>query len=157
MDENSEALRFKGMLVAGVLFLFSAYFSYQELRYAIWGQSAEARITSISPYRSTRGLRRRTRQAVRYSFVDEQGQTRDERDDVRSTWQPSGETVTVAYIPGVADASRLASNTRWYAVWLFLICVAWLAYQFVAVIREANRPIASSRPKAVRATRPRTR
>ena len=45
MDQDDEIRKFKMILVAGVAFLFSAYFSWQELKFALWGESAEARVT----------------------------------------------------------------------------------------------------------------
>lgn len=142
MDEENELAKFKGILIAGVLFLISGWYSYRELRFAVWGRTAEAQVTKTF---ETREMRSRTRSrrklAVEYTFTDQGGTQHNERDDVPISWQPlPANVVTVQYIPGVKGASRLRGNSHMFLVWLFCGSICWMGYALYQLYREAQDP-----------------
>lgn len=146
MQADEEVQKFKGILFAFIVFLISTAYSWWELKFLIWGRTAQASISRAYETRST-SRRGRPRLAVEYTFVDVQTGSRDERDDVRIDWELTGDQVLVQYLPGVANSSRLVGNSNQIAVWIFFVCVAWLAYQGVSLYREATEPIQKIRSR----------
>lgn len=146
MDEEDELRQFKRIMIAVVCFLISAYFSYQELKYAVWGTMAEATVTrTFETADMGRRGRRQPRLAVEYTFTDVRTGPRSERDDVSIDWSVPQGTVDVQYLPGVPDSSRLKGNSSQIAVWIFFACLAWLGYSGYQLYREANSPIPTNR------------
>lgn len=124
MDQDEELAKLKWILIAGVAFLVSGYLSFQELKYAIWGTTAEANVTRTYETRE----RRTNLLAVEYTFTDDEGKSHSERDDVPSDWPTPGATVMVQYLPGVEDSSRLEGHSSKLAVWMFLGCCLLLVF-----------------------------
>lgn len=140
MHTDDELARFKGILLASIVLLISTAYSWWELKYRIWGRTAQASISRAYETRST-SRRGKPRLAVEYTFTDLKSGSRNERDDVRINWPLSGDEVLVEYIPGVDNSSRLLGNSNQLAVWIFFACVGWLNYQGVALYQEATEPI----------------
>lgn len=141
MDQDEELAKFKRILIAGCIFLMAGYFSYQELKYAIWGTTAEATITRTFDTRE----RRRDLLAVEYTFSDEEGRRISERDDVPIDWPLPEDKVSVQYIPGVKDSSRLEGHSSTVAVWVFLGSCAWLGFSFYKLFKEASEAVHGKR------------
>ena len=112
VDVDDEVANAKFMLFAFVAFLFSGYYSYIEMKYAIWGSDADANIVSI---RESTVMRRRGRRepklSIEYSFKDREGQTHTTKENVPIDWQPGGETVPIEYIQGAEVRSRIAGQS----------------------------------------------
>jgi hypothetical protein len=151
MDFDNEMQRLKWLLVAGVLFLLSAVFSYGELKFAVWGKTAPAKVTRTHETHNgggfgRRGLRERTPLlAVEYQFTEADGTARSERDDVPIDWpMPENGEISVQYLPGVADSSRLEGHSRMTWVYVFLGSLAWLAYSIYKLWREATEAVRGS-------------
>lgn len=124
MDQDEDLAQLKWILIAGIAFLFSAFFAFQELKYFVWGTTAEATVTNTFETRE----RRRNLLAVEYTFTDKEGQHHSERDDVPSDWPTPGPKVTIQYMPGVEDSSRLEGHSRTGAVWVFFVCCGLLVF-----------------------------
>lgn len=124
MDQDEELAKLKWILAAVVAFLVTGYLSFQELKYAVWGTTAEATVTRTFETRE----RRRNLLAVEYTFTDTEGTSHSERDDVPSDWPTPGPKVTIQYMPGVEDSSRLEGHSSKVAVWMFLGCCLLLAF-----------------------------
>ena len=133
MDDD-ELAKFKRILFAGIAFLVSAYFSYKELKFAVWGTTADATVTRTFETKN----RRTPLLAVEYTFLDEAGKSHSERDDVSLDWPVESEIMTVQYLPGVDDSSRLAGHSNKVVVWIFLACTAWFAVSGFKLYKEAN-------------------
>jgi hypothetical protein len=119
MDQDEELAKFKWILIAAIAFLVSSYFSYRELKYAVWGATAEATVTRAAETTEMgRRGRRRPMLVVEYTFSDGSTGQRSERDRVPIDWPVPEGTVTVQYLPGVAGASRLAGHSNKFAVWM---------------------------------------
>lgn len=98
MDTDAETKRFKWLLMAGMLFVVSAFFSWSELKYALFGKQVEARLVKVVDTTDP-GRRGRAVMAVHYEFADPDGTTRNETDRLPTTWdRPSGQTIPVQYI-----------------------------------------------------------
>lgn len=141
MDQHEELAKLKWLFISAVTFLISGYYTYQEFRYAMWGHTAEAVVHRIFET-SERGFRGRRRQllAVEYSFTDQNGAQLSERDDVPVNWSVQ-QSVTVQYLPGVKDSSRLLGNSHKFAVWIFVGCIVWLGFTSYGVYREATAAV----------------
>ena len=147
MDHREEVAKFKWLLFAGIAFLLSAYFSWHELKYAVWGATAEA--TIVRTFETTEAGRRGTRRHIRiveYNFANEDGARRRERDDVSLDWTVPDDKVTVQYLPGVEGSSRIKGNSNMLAVWIFLGCLAWLGFAGYRLYRQAGKAVGGKSP-----------
>jgi hypothetical protein len=125
---DTELARLKGILIAGLAFIISACFSFSELKFAIWGKTAEAKATRTRDTEGT-GRRSRPKRHLEYQYNEADGTGRSGRDSVEIDWPvPENGIYSVQYLPGVADSSRLLGHSRIVAVYLFLGCLAWLGY-----------------------------
>lgn len=150
MDHDSEIARFKGFVVVGILFLISGWYSQWEFRYAIWGQTAEARITRQFETREIgrRGPKRPVL-VVEYSYTDKSGAQRDEHDRVPTSWQSRlAEVTTIQYLPGVVKSSRLLGHSYLLPVWFFLGTLGWLIYSVYRIYLEALEPARPTRRRS---------
>ncbi|MFT3685791.1 MAG: hypothetical protein QM783_12850 [Phycisphaerales bacterium] len=110
-----ERLKLRLMLGVIVLFIASCVASCNEVRYFIWSKTTSAKLTGMHGARG--GV------AVSYSF-DDDGTVRNEDDDVSadlirngSAAVPGDGTVTIQYIPGAADRSRVKGhNYAWLTI-----------------------------------------
>lgn len=140
MDEEEELKKFKWLLVAVIVFLISTYYSWQELKFLAWGETAQATVTNT--FETSSGSRRsQPLLAVEYSFTDSATGPRSERDDVPVDWPLPEGPITVQYLPGVADSSRLEGRSSRAAVIIFLACVCWLGYNGLKLYREASEAV----------------
>lgn len=139
MDE--EVAKFKWLLGAGMVFLISGYFSLNELRYALFSRTVEARVTNARATQSV-GRRKEPRLAIEYNFTEAGGATRSERDTVPVDWplSPDG-AIQIQYIPGVANASRLSGRGSWNAVAIFLASLVAIGVLFYKLHLEAHAPV----------------
>lgn len=139
MDEASEVRKFKLLLVVGAAFLASAYFSFEEMRYAVWGQAMSARLIEV---RQATGSRGRQQIIVEYEYVDAQGTVHRERDELsRSAHIPVGEVLDIQYVPGVNDSSRLLTSANWFAIYIFLGMVAAASVALVLLWKFAHAQV----------------
>ncbi|MDA0833972.1 MAG: hypothetical protein O2955_05360 [Planctomycetota bacterium] len=146
-ETESEALKLKWLLIAGVAFLVSAYYSYREFKYLVWGKTVAAVVTRTYEHQelSRRG-RKKTVRVVEYAFDDENNTNWRERDTVPLKRTITEPLVAVQYLPGERKSSRLEGNSHYFAVWVFLGCVTWLGYSFFRLYQEANEPVRRARP-----------
>ena len=141
MDLDEETARFKVMLVVFVVFLVSMFLSWRELKYMTVGKEASAKLVRVYEYQDV-GRRGRTREkiAVEYEFKDAELGVRTESDDIPSTaTPPKGPTVRVQYLEGSEGSSRLAGRSQKIWLWVFFGTFAFLAYKFIALMRESKR------------------
>ncbi len=156
VDEDAEQ-RKAGLLMAAIAaFLASGWYSYNELKYALHGESAEATVLRMYEYTEpTRRGRTGPRLAVLYAFTDHDGRSREDRDWVALPSDVQGKpTVRVQYFPGKNGASRLAVNRSLLGPVVFAMCLAVVVLSLFRLIREANAPIPRRRRKRL-ATRQR--
>lgn len=144
MDQEEELAKFKSIIFSGLVFLISAYFSFGELKFAIWGKNAEAKITRTHETRSS-GRRAHPMIQIEYQFTEADGTGRSERADVAVDWPVSTTgMMTVQYLPGVADSSRPLGQSKMTAVYVFLAALAWLGFNGYKLCKLANEPIRGS-------------
>jgi hypothetical protein len=120
----SDMAKFRLMLGAGILFIFSCVMSYGELRYLCFGETVEATIISAKQV-EVRGRRGRTstRLKVEYRYEDSGGILRTDSDRVSTDWElPETEEIQVQCIAGT-DSSRLAGHTQMIWVYVFGLCL----------------------------------
>jgi hypothetical protein len=143
MDQDDELKRFKWLLFAGLLFLITGYFSYKELKYAIWGHSVDAQVTEIKKWVRTSRRSESPMIDLTYSYKEADGTGRSGMDSVNESWvQGDLTTVRIQYFAGVEGSSRIKASERLMPVYVFLAAVLWLAYSIFKLVREANTPIA---------------
>ncbi len=147
IDEAEELKKFKWVLIVGIVFLVSACYSWVELKYLIWGQTVDAQVTNSFIATSTgRRGRKSEKLAVEYTFADSAAGPRSERDDVSTDWPVPVGTVSVQYLPGVPDSSRLSGHTYMLAVWMLMISLILLVAFVVHMHRESNAVPGKRRP-----------
>lgn len=145
MDEEEELSKLKWLLIAVVVFLVSGFFSYQELKYAVWSTTTEADVTRTytTEVSSGRRFRRRRKKvlAVEYTFTDKDGSQHSERDKIPISAPTPGPKVTIQYFTGVENSSRIKGYSRKLAVWIFLGCCVWLGYAGFKLYRLASEAV----------------
>lgn len=148
MDEDEELRKFKRIIIAIALFFICGWFAVGELRYMAFGNTADATVTELFETKKSRRWSQYSMLAVRYSFTDEDGTTRTERDDVPLDWEPAdgstlavGSKTPVEYLPGVEDKSRLSGNGDTFALVIFLIALAAIAAFGVWLWRHASEAV----------------
>lgn len=141
MDTDEEMRQLKSMakwiLIGLVVFISSGYYAFQELKFMIWGQTAEATVTNVFETAE----RRKPLLAVEYTFTDAEGQHHSERDDVPRSWPRPGPKVTVQYLSGVEDSSRLEGHSSSTAVWVFLTCCGLMAFGCFKLYQMASEAV----------------
>lgn len=140
MDQDEELARFKWILAVGIAVIVTGCYAFNEMKYALWGKSAAAKIMQVKEITST-GRRGRTRKLLRveYEFSEASGTRRSERDEVSMDWSlPTDGTITVQFIPGVEHASRLEGHSSMIAVYLFFGCIAFLGIAIYRVSQYVN-------------------
>lgn len=144
MDQDEELAKFKSILFSAVVFLISAYFSFGELKFAVWGKTAEAKISRTHETKSA-GRRSRPMIQIEYQFTEADGTGRSERADVAIDWPvPTTGVMTVQYLPGVADSSRPLGQSKMMAVYIFLASLAGLGFNGYKLCKLANEPVRGS-------------
>lgn len=138
MDE--EVKKFKWILLCGIGFLVSGCSALEEVRYSIWGETAEATITRTYETSLHDDL------VVEYQFVEADGASRSEHDKIADdSLLPESDRVPVEYFPGVKDSSRLAANRSMMRVYLFGGCIVLFGAAIYRLHDEANTPGYGSR------------
>ena len=122
-----------------MIFFISAFFAFQELRYAIWGKvtSADVSEAKLVEHDGAQKL------IVKYSFQEEGGTRRTEKDEVGLDWEPpAGDKLQVDYLPGVKDRSRIAGNRNTLMLYIFLgsllFCLITIAVLWYQSYREGD-------------------
>lgn len=145
MEHEDEIQRFKSILIAAGLMLVAAYFSWQELKFRVWGKTAEA--TVVRTFEATRSSRRggrRTVQVVEYRFFEDASTPRTVQVDYGLNEDLPEQRFQVEYLPG-EGVSRMAGQSNWIAIAGFFGGLAWLGYSVYRLAREASAPIERSR------------
>lgn len=142
MDEEFELKRFRWLIISGIVFLFSAYWSLYELRFLIWGARAEATVLGIKETQSRPSLLRasKTFKTVEYSFTDPASGVLVERDRASKASQLEQNPVPVEYLPGVKESSRLLGNNNARSIWIFVGNLVWFGCLVYRLAKEANEP-----------------
>ena len=140
MDTDDEMKRLKWLLIVGLVFLVSAFFSWREMKYMMLGKEADARL--VRTYETTeRGRRGRTTEklVVEYEFKGSDGASRKESDKVDiDAPPPAGKTVAIQYLDGSPGSSRLAGNTQKFWLIVFFGALAFFAYKIFRLVRESR-------------------
>jgi hypothetical protein len=119
----------------------SGYFAFREIRFSIFGATAEATITNVKEYDDVgRRGRKNPKLAVYYTYTDKDGQTHQERDAVPLDWPDFGPIVNVEYLPGVEDSSRLEGHSSKVSLWMFLACCVGVGFVGYKLHRAVTDP-----------------
>ena len=140
-NEDNHVWRFKYALIFGILFLVSAYQSWQELVYLVRGRTARANATENYTQSSGRFMQNKHR-VLEYSFSEEGGLARRGADTF-SIEEPVPGQVLVQYTPGTNGRSRLQGHVGWVWIAFFSISIAglaWAGYRLNKQIDEAMAP-----------------
>lgn len=143
VDEDAEQRKAGMLIVAIIAFVISAWYSFNELTYALKGTTVTATVMRTYEFTvPTRYGQSAPRLGVEYAFTDADGDLRQDKDWVPLPSQLRGEPgVEVQYLPGPDGDSRLAANRSIIGPTFFVGCVAFLIVSLVQLIREANAPI----------------
>ena len=138
MDQDAEMKRMKVWLYVGLVFLISAIFSWQELKYTLRGKSAEATVTTTNDF-TEHGRHDTKLLSIHYRF-DDAGVMREEYDHVPLDWPTPevGSKVQIQYFPGVEDSSRILGHSNKFWVYIFLGSCAVGGFLFFQLMREVK-------------------
>lgn len=137
--------KYKYAIFFGLLFLVSVYYSWQELVYLVRGRTAEATVTENYPMPSGRFGQNRSR-VLDYHFRDTEGLPRKGADTIGMD-EPIPGMVTVQYTPGEKGRSRIHGHVRWWALAIFGIAVAGLAFALYQLNRHMDEVMAPKSKK----------
>ncbi|MFN7021852.1 MAG: hypothetical protein ACK4WH_11065 [Phycisphaerales bacterium] len=132
MDADAELKRLKWVVIAFLVFVLSAVFSWREARYLVFGKTAKADVLSIEQVRVTsRRLRERYALNVKYEFDDPASGVRRETQRVSINWRPPADKViNVQYIPASADSSRIVGiGSNWVYPAIFAASLGFLGFK----------------------------
>lgn len=134
---DRETLRLRSFVLTFVLFVISAFLSYNQVRYVVFGRTTDAQLVKVkeTTVNSRRGSK--TVLDVYYRFTDLDGTIRNEEDRVSISWQEPENTamdgkpmVQIDYIPGSPGSSRLHRREfKWIMPAIFLALLGYLVYQ----------------------------
>lgn len=141
MDMKSETARVRLWLFLALLYALSMCFSCQELKYAVWGITTDARIVSLQKTKTVGSRTRPSRDvlAVRYSWAEEGGVKRDDFMNREMAWQrPENGLVRIDYLPGV-KGSRPAGERNVGALAIFIVLTAAMVLVSARLVWEGYR------------------
>ena len=146
MDQEQELRKFKWLMGGAVVFFISAFYAYGELKYLVLGKTAEARVTRTLKFKDARlkgpGVEML---AVEYQFVEASGTPRGERDNVALDWPiPENGVISVQYLTGVANSSRLVGNRNLFSVFVFIAALGGVIFFVVKLWRDASEAVHGS-------------
>jgi hypothetical protein len=123
----SERVKLRIFIGILVLLIASTVSSCNEMRYFVWGKTIDAKYEKGEVFTRGSGGKKLT---IYYSFDDGDLGTRKEDDEVDLDWLKGRDivdgaagTVTVQYIPGTAERSRLKGHNYIWLTIPFGICV----------------------------------
>lgn len=150
----AEDLKGRFAIVVVVLFLISGWYSFQELRYAVWGRTVPATVTNVE-HRQERVYRRRygsrTREVtditVQFAGADNTPQIGEITESGVSRVHPQ-QQLSIQYIPSKTDMIRLGNQQNWIALIFFFGGTVAMVGTLVWVGMEANRPFGEGRSRS---------
>lgn len=139
MDLEEETSKFKGLLIVGVLFVVSGFWSCQEFKYLVRGTPADATVRQVSKQRIPFDKRHREEWLIEFSYSDKAGQRLVERETLPEAELPpaDGQTLAIEYLPGADDSARFAGRRNYVAMAFFLGTLGVLAFFIIRLWREA--------------------
>lgn len=141
MDDWTDRAKLRIGLVVVVVVLTSAYLSCVEVKYAIWGKTADAEITRTFEFTEyhRHGLSEE-KLAVQYHFREQDGTDRKEVMNRSANWQvPADNRLRIQYLPGEGGAARPAGERSYVALGIFLVSLSVLGFFTVKTWREAYK------------------
>ncbi len=131
-------------LLVIIFWCLGGWYSFQELRYALSGANATGRVVEINEeVNHGRFGSEHHSLLVKYEFQDASGNNRSDSDRVQMDWSPpSDNLIPIRYIPG-GGASRIASNIKVIALWMFGLAsigmgmMGWLFWREYAQHRQS--------------------
>ncbi len=147
MYDSGDVRQVKLLLFVGIVFLFSAYYSWIEFRYLTFARQADAQVTAaeIVEHRGRRGSRYH-KLAVQFTFKDGSGASQSGRQELDpDTALNPGDVVAIQYIGGDTNSPRVKGTGSKVAVIGFVGSLLFAGWWLWKVAREANQPIRRSR------------
>lgn len=146
MDADSELAKAKFLMIAGLAFLVSCYFVYEEVAYAASGQNATANITEV--YLVTKkgrfGQERGKSLLTEFAFNEPDGTRRTGSASYSEDWVPPADLkLPVRYTPGKDGRVRIAGRVNWIGIGFFTVSlcgVLFLGYRLKREADEAYKP-----------------
>lgn len=148
-DEISDdSARLAVWIVLFLIFIVSAWFSWREVKYAVWGRTAQAEVFRIRKYQDNRDRHPRDTPIadVRYRWTDRNDGDRNDAMLVPLDSAPIvGEMIAIDYLPG-EKTSRLTGDRNLWAIGFVLLTSAALSVWFVKTWRDGTRRSKPARP-----------
>ena len=147
MHDSDDLRQIKLLLFVGIVFLFSAWYSWREFKYLTFGNTADAQVTSaeIVEHRGRRGSRYE-KLAVQFTFTDAAGASQSGRQELDPDAEVNvGDVVGIQYIAGDSYSPRLQGTGSKVAVIAFVGSLLFAGGWIWKVAREANQPIRRQR------------
>lgn len=136
MDEEENARQLKLLLIGVVAFCASLYFSWTELRYAIWSYTATADVVSV---REKKNSEDSPRQVVECGFTDADGQRQQSKLEVSADAPiQEGGRIEIRYLATTPPTVRLAEERNWFPFVMLLISTIGLGWFLRAMHATAN-------------------
>ena len=133
------------VLAATLAFILSTFFTWQELRYRVWGEAVAGTLDEIE---EVRGVRNRGWRVI-FRFRDKNQQEIVRREFIPLSWTPpAGKDVVVHYIAGTDPFEvRLAGTENRIAPLFFGGTLLFLFVTLGKYYLEARRALATHSPK----------
>lgn len=142
----ADVFKLRLVIFAVVFFVVSAWSSFQELRYALWGRTVEATVTNVE-HRQERVYHRRrssttrnvTILTVQFPGPDNRPQTAVLTPNRGHHFTPQ-QKLSVQCVSGDFGMARLNGQQNWFSVVFFIVGLFAMVGALTWVGMEANRP-----------------
>ena len=147
IDIDDETATFKRMMQAGLILLMAMYLAWGDVKFWIWGTSAEATVTKIkeSPFDSDRA-------EVQFRYRDTDGRFVDTADTIPyETAESIGDTIQVDFLTGDPTSASLARKGHTSGLMMFSVClllIGWRVYPIWVEARDAANGVRRRRRAA---------
>lgn len=150
MDGREDLLKTRVFIGVGVLFLFSAWYSFAEFSYLVFGSDVTATVTKVTRVsnRSRYGADRGQQLMITATWADADG-TRRKDDFTTAVDFPAveGGPIRLRTTRGEDGRARPAGQVHWVAIVLFGVSLAALAFFCVKMYRESEEAYRPRKPR----------
>ena len=150
MDGRDELIKARVVIGVGVMFLFSAWYSFAELTYLTFGSDVTATVTKVTlvTNRSRYGADRGQQLMITATWADADGTRRKDDFTTRVDFPAvEGGPIRLRTTRGEDGRARPAGQVQWVAIVLFAVSLLAFIFFCVQMVRESNEAYRPRKPR----------
>lgn len=130
-DEDEDVVAFKQFVRSGLLFMFAIWLGWTDVRFQIWGETAEATVLRVRETRERNHVEFQYREPDGTPVVTQESISVDES-------VSAGQSIIVDFIPGDPSTAVLGHRGHWFGLLLCAFCFFVAGVQLYPLWREAR-------------------